>query len=262
MKAQLYDLTGKAKGEIELPKIFSTPLREDVIAKLVEVERFESKQPFSLAPTAGRRHSASGTISHRRHEWKGHYGKGISRVPRKTMWRRGTQFYWIAAEVSGTRGGRRVHCPTLSHAPKKINKKEALFALNSAIASTSNSLAIKKRYSSLANKELKIKFPIVIESKLENVKSKDFISALKMLLGDLFPLALKHKEVRAGKGKQRGRKYKSNAGILLITSNSEKIKLSGIDVIPLNELSVSDLYPAGRITMFTEKAMHELGGKK
>ncbi len=262
MKAQLYDIKGLKKSEIDLPKVFETPVREDMITKLVEVERFESKQPFSHAPTAGRRHSASGTISHRRHEWKGHYGKGISRAPRKTMWRRGTQFYWIATEVSGTRGGRRVHGPTLLHAPKKINKKEALFALNSAIASTSNSEAIKSRYSSLSNKELKIKFPLVIESKLENAKTKDIISTLKALLGDLFPLALKHKEVRAGKGKQRGRKYKSNAGILLVTSSSEKVKLSGIDVVPLTELSVLDLYPVGRIAMFTEKAIAELGGEQ
>lgn len=261
MKAQLYDLAGKTKGELELPKVFNTPIREDIISKLVEIERISSQNPHSPASTAGRRHSASGTISHRRHKWKGHYGKGISRVPRKAMWRRGTQFYWVAAEVSGTRGGRRVHTPTVLQTFRKVNKKEAVFALNSAIASTAKNDLVKRRYSSL-EKGVAIPLPIVIESKVDKAKTKDFVAALKVILGDLFYLAFRNKEVRSGKGKLRGRKYKSNAGILLVTGKGEKIKVAGMDVVPFDDLSVTDFYPLGRLTIFTEKAVASLGGEQ
>ena len=119
MKATLYDTKGTKKSDISLPEIFDTKVREDVAIKTFQSFKFMEMQPYSHAPEAGKRHSASGTISHQRHQWKGHYGKGIARVPRKTMWRRGTQFMWIGAEVASTRGGRRAHGPMLIKRPKK-----------------------------------------------------------------------------------------------------------------------------------------------
>jgi len=38
--------------------------------------------------------SASGKIRHKRHSWKVSYGHGMSRIPRKIFWRRGTNFSW------------------------------------------------------------------------------------------------------------------------------------------------------------------------
>lgn len=256
MKSQFYNIKGEKKSEIELPKVFDTSIREDIITKVAEAERLETLHPHSPSPMAGRRHSASGTISHRRHKWKGHYGRGISRVPRKTMWRRGTQFYWVGAEVSSTRGGRRVHGPSLLHSPRKINKKEAKLALNSALASTAHKEIIQRRYSSLDKKKIEFNFPVIIESR--PTKAKDFITALKKIFGELFPLVLKSKEVRSGKGKLRGRKYKSNAGALIITGKDENLKMKGIDIVSLNNLSILELYPIGRLTILTEKALAEL----
>src|SRR3989338_655187 len=105
MKAALYSVDGKKKGDVELPVLFETPIREDIVQKYYETYKWALIHPHSPAPEAGRRHSASGKIRHKRHSWGAHYGRGISRAPRKTMWRRGTQFYWIGAEVSGARGG-------------------------------------------------------------------------------------------------------------------------------------------------------------
>jgi len=259
MKAELYDFKGTKKKEIELPNIFDTKVREDIVSKYYEASKFAEIHPYAPFKEAGKRHSASGTISHRRHEWKGHYGKGISRTPRKTMWRRGTQFMWIGAEVASTRGGRRAHPPKLNKRPRKINKKELNIALNSAFAATAHESYIKKRYSTFSKSNHK--FPIVIES-LNNIKTKDMIHFLKLVFGEALNLVLKQKSVRAGKGKSRGRKYKSNAGILLIKSNSETIKMKGIDIKSLNEIKISDLYPLGRLTIYTEKALQELGDKK
>ena len=252
MKATLFSKTGEKLSSLDLPVVFGTKIREDIVLKYFEAEKFILAQPYSHGPESGKRHSASGTISHQRHDWKGHYGKGISRVPRKTMWRRGTQFYWVGAEVSGMRGGRRAHGPTLVKKLRKINKKEAEFAFNSAFAATINPILIAKRYSSIS----KVDSPAVIESL--PVKAKELFSALKKIFPNTFSLVLKKKVIRAGKGKSRGRKYKSNAGLLIIISSDEKAKFSGIDIKSQDSLLISDLYPLGRLVLYTKKAIEDM----
>lgn len=260
MKATLYDINGHKKSEITLPKAFDQKVREDIVKKYFENEKVV--QPYAHDPRAGKKHSASGTISHKRHDWKGHYGRGISRIPRKTMWRRGTQFFWIGAEISSTRGGRRAHGPKGIGKEKKINKKEVKIAFNSALASTGSKDHIVKRYERLEKLDLKV--PVVIESKLDKIKTKDLIALLKNIFGNIFEsgLIMKSKSVRPGKGKARNRKYKSNAGVLFVKSSGEEIKMTGIDMKNSEDISISDLYPLGRITVYTEKALEELGDKK
>lgn len=257
MKTALYDIQGNKSSEIELPQLFETQLREDIIGKYFEAEKFEFMHPYSTYAEAGKRHSASGTISHRRHKWKGHYGKGISRVPRKKLWRRGSQFYWIGAEVSQTRGGRVAHPPSLIKRIRKINKKEKTFAFNSALASTFSQNAISSRYSSLSD----IKISSAVIEALPK-KTKEFLSALKNIFGDKYSSLIKNKKVRAGIGKRRGRKYKSNAGILVVTGSKEMQRFKGINIKSVRQLSISDLYPLGRIALYTKSSLEEMGGKK
>lgn len=255
MKSQLYSPKGEKKSQVELPKVFSTKVREDIVKKYYEVDKFI--HPSSPALRAGLRQVASGIISHKRHDWKGHYGRGISRVPRKIMSRRGTQFYWVAANIPGARGGRRAHPPKGIGKEKKMNKKEMLLAFNSAFAATAQKEFLLKRYASLEALE---HAPFVIES--IPAKTKDFKNTIKSIFGENSELAFKNREVRAGKGKSRGRKYKSNAGVLIITGSTEKTKLSGFDIMPLAEVSIADLYPLGRLTIYTQKALEELSKEK
>ncbi|MBS3071809.1 50S ribosomal protein L4 [Candidatus Pacearchaeota archaeon] len=255
MKATLYTKEGSKKGSVDLPEIFSNSIREDLVQRYFEVAK--KIQPYSHDPRAGRKSSAAGTISHKRHDWKGHYGKGMSRAPRKTMWRRGTQFFWIGAETTSARGGRRVHGPMLFRAPKKINKKEQELALNIALAATVDQKIVISRYESLDKADF---VPAVIESLPQ--KTKDLFASLKNIFSSSFDLILKKKDKRAGKGKLRGRKYKSNSGLLIITGKDETSKFSGVDVKSIKELQISDLYPLGRIVLYTKKAIDEFGGKK
>ncbi|MCA9485857.1 MAG: 50S ribosomal protein L4 [Nanoarchaeota archaeon] len=254
MKANLYDLKGKKKSQVELPKIFSVRIRPDLVQKYFEADKFI--QPYASATSAGLRQSASGTISHKRHDWKGHYGRGISRVPRKTMWRRGTQFMWVGANAPGTTGGRRAHPPKGIGKEKKINKKEVQLAFNSAFAATASKEFILKRYSTI--KEFS-EAPIIIESL--PTKTKELVEMIKTILPDYKNVTFKNKEVRAGKGKARGRKYKSNAGVLIVTSKDEVYTLKGFDVISTEDITISDLYPLGRLTIYTEKSLSELTGE-
>ena len=145
----------------------------------------------------------------------------------------------------------------------RINKKEMKIALISAISATANDRKLIQRYERLKDKKIEI-LPIITESKLTTLKTKDLIESLKKILGkDLFEVALKKKSVRAGVGKLRGRKYKSNAGMLLVVGNKEKIKASGFDSVRAENLSVTDLANGGtgRLTIYTEEAIKNLGEK-
>ena len=90
----------------------------------------------------------------------------------------------------------------------------------------------------------------------------NLISSLRKILGkQLFELALPKKKVRAGIGKMRGRKYKKNAGLLLIIGNKEKLKANVFDIANTGKLSVNDLAKggSGRLTLYTEQSIKELG---
>ncbi len=192
--------------------------------------------------------SASGNVRHRRHVWKSHYGRGMSRIPRKAMSRRGTQFSWVGAIVPFARGGRRAHPPKGSTGLVKINRKEAIKALLSSLSYVADNKAIEKKYARI--EKVEGTFPLIVEDKVVELKTKDFLDSLKKILGDLYSVAVQEKSVRAGKGKMRGRKYKKNAGLLVIVGN---------DIIKVNDLSVSDLASSGaRLTLFSEKAIGEL----
>lgn len=261
-KTQLLSINGEKIKDIEVPSCFNEIVREDIISKVVVAEKEE--QPYGLDPRAGRRHSASGILSHMRHKWKTTYGHGISRIPRKIMWRRGDQFYWIGAEVASARGGRRAHPHKVDLAGKKINKKEYAFALRSVLASTSSAELIKKKYESLNDAKIENTFPIVVEEKMLKLNAKQFYEALKKILGVLYSVAYITKEVRAGKGTHRNRKYKQNAGMLFIIGKDEAVKISGVEIKKASDLKVEDLGRGklGRITMFSEKAIKELENLK
>lgn len=264
MKATILDINGKEKSKIDLPKNFSVRIREDLIQKVVEIKKHS--QPYSPSLVGGKQHSASGKLVHRRHVWQSQYGRGMSRIPRKRMSRKGSQFNWVGAEVASTRGGRRAHPPKILSrmGSGKMNKKELSLALNSAMSATANPKQVSKRYETLKNKKLE-GLPFIVEDKFVNQKTKEILSSLKKILGkDLFEVAIKKKTVRAGKGKLRGRKYKSNAGLLVVLGKGEKLKTNAFEVKNIKELSVTNLAKGGpgRLTLYTENAIKSIGDKK
>ena len=75
--------------------------------------------------------------------------------------------------------------------------------------------------------------------------------------------------IRAGKGKRRGRKYKERKSILLVVYDNEPVKyafknLPGVDVVDIRNIKVHDLAPGclpGRLTIWTLKAFEYLAKK-
>jgi len=263
MKTKILDIQGKEKSSIELPKAFEKKIREDIVAKVLEAKK--TRQPYGPSPVAGKQHSAKGKLIHRRHVWRSGYGRGQSRVPRKIFSQKGIKFNWEAAEVPQAKGGMRAHPPKVISMVKfkKINKKELKIAFESALSATADGKKIAKKYSRLKNKKIE-KVPFVAESKIVTLKAKDLTKSVKQILGkDLFEVAIQKKKIRSGKGKLRGRKYKSNAGLLLVVGKEEKLKTTAFDVVPANKLNVTHLAQGGmgRLTIYTENAIKYFGEK-
>jgi large subunit ribosomal protein L4e len=261
MKVQILNSQGAKKAEIET-KLFNADIRKDIIQKVAEAEKINDMalQPYAPYLWAGMETSASGNVKHNRHVWKTDRGRGVSRYPKKRMSDKGSQFTWIAAVVPGVRKGRRAHPPKVLKRELRINHKERILAILSALALISDSSEVKRKYSSLKDKKIEIKFPLVFSRDICELKTKNFFSLLEKILGEeVFNIAIKTKEIRAGKGKKRNRRYKENSGVLLITGNKEGIKISGIEIKKAKDLRVMDLALNGaRLCCFTEEAVKDL----
>jgi len=255
-KANVVGFEGKKIKDIELPAVFQTTIRNDIIRKVFEATK--KQQPYGAYSLAGKEASASSKQSHRRHKYKTLYGLGVSRVPRKVHSRRGDRFNWRGGFISGTVGGMAAHPPKAEKRKRKINNKERKLALYGAIAATASKEILKKKFAKI---KIPSELPLIIDSSILEKKSKEIISLLSKFLGMKIKTI---KKVRAGKGKRRGRKYIKRNRVLFVTSSKEKVtKLRnfGLDIINVKELNILTLAPGGvpgRITVWTEKAIGEL----
>nr|AJS13037.1 50S ribosomal protein L4P, large subunit ribosomal protein L4e [uncultured archaeon] len=209
MEVKIIDSTNKQIGKRNLPKQFEEEVRLDLIKRALFALQSHKRQPYGSSPEAGKRHSVR--ISKRRRDYRGSYGLGISRTPRKIMARRGTRMTWTGAFVPFTVGGRRAHPPKVEKIwGEKINKKERRKAIRCAIAATMNIDLVKSKHA------IPKDFPFLISQKFEGLdKTKSVKDALKVIGLQNELERVKEKKVRAGRGKIRGRKYKSKKGPLI-----------------------------------------------
>jgi len=265
MKASIIDLNGKIVGEIELPAQFNEEYHPNLIKRAVEAIHANKRQPYGSDPEAGKK--ASVRLSKRRRDYRASYGRGISRVPRKILLRRGSQFYFVGAFAPGTVGGRRAHPPKAEKDwSKKINKKERKKAIRSALSATFNKQLVESRGHKVP--EL---YPFVLVDDFMNLKkTKDVKKTLEAIgLKEELERSAK-KKIRAGKGKMRGRRYRKKTGPLLVVSDKCDLmkaasNIPGIDVVLVQNLNADLLAPGGvpgRLTLFTKSALLLMEKKK
>ncbi len=265
MKIPIYDTTKKEIGKKDLPIQFHEEFRPDIIKRVVIAIQDHMRQPYGAHPMAGK--YASAVVSRRRRDYRGSYGLGISRVPRKVLNSRGTRMSWVGAFAPGMVGGRRAHPPKVEKKyDTKVNKKERRKAIRSAISATVNKEIVTARGHLLPEH-----FPFILDSSFEQIsKAKDLFSALNMLGLENEYVRNQEKNVRAGRGKSRGRKYKRNRGILIVVSNDCNLyqngsNLPGVEICKVNMLNVEALAPGtnpGRLTLYTEAAIDRLTNEK
>lgn len=245
-------MDGAVKEKIDLPKIFETPYRPDIIKKSFEVIRSNQRHPYGSNPLAGTKHAVASVGK----------GRGMSRVPRLTQGQ-------TAALAPNVVGGRRAHPPKVQRNWKeKMNKKENQLAKNSALAATADKDVVTKRGHRF---DEKITVPVIVDNDFEKIKkTKEVIEVLQKIgiYSDILRSA-KGKHVRAGKGKMRGRKYRIPKSLLIVSSKDiikkSSKNLSGIDITKPHQLNIQHLAPggiAGRLTIFTKSALTQLGEVK
>lgn len=247
--------SGKSAGEIELPAIFETPYRPEVIHKVYVNLLSHTYQRQGRYPAAGQMVSAESRNT----------GLGIARLARA----RGEGFPRAgqAAAVAGVRHGRVAHPPeSWKRIFKKINEKERQLGLCSAIAATSRKDLVEKRGHKLGEN---IKLPIIVENDIEAiVKTKD----LKKLLIDLeigndLTRASTYRKGRSGTARRRGRSTRSGTSALILVGNGSRLvslsrSIIGVDIKHAKNVSVMDLAPGSkpaRLTIFSRNAVDEIG---
>lgn len=252
---------GKAEGKKKLPKQFDEPVRVDLIRRSVLAIHSHLRQAYGALVGAGQRQV--GKLSRRRRAYKGSYSHGISRVPRKTLNRRGTRMFWVGAVAPGTVGGREAHPPkSWKDWDQKINKKENRKAIRSALAA-----CIDPKMSKARGHAVPKEYPFIVSSDLEKIgNTQKLINELESmgLADELSRAAVK--SVRAGKGKSRGRRYQRALGPLIVVSEECPLmkaarNIPGVDAITVNKVNCDLLAPGGapgRLTLFSDKAIDKL----
>ena len=243
MKATVYSIDGKALKQIDLPEVFESPQREDLVKRAVLSEETRKYQPQGSYIYAGLETSAR--YRGRKEDYGAVKNKGIPHLPHEVQ--PNGQFGKVK-RIPGSVKGRRAHPPKVQ---KKIvelmNKKEMSKALATALSFTANRNSVCARM----NEDIGVSLPIVMEDKFEKMtKTKDVEKVLE---------ALNLKKLLA-RSKKNGTK-----SLLIVVSNSASVKgganLPGVDVVRADGLSVKDLAPGthpGRLTLYSESALPEI----
>jgi len=248
MEATVRDLDGEDAGSVELPDVFETVHRPDLIKRAVLAAQANRRQDYGTDEFAGLRTPAESPGS----------GRGMAHVPRQNG---------VAKRVPQTVGGRPAHPPKAEKdRTLDINDKERQLAVRSALAATTDGDLVAERGHDF---DEDVEFPLVVSDEFEDLqKTQEALGVLEALgVADDIERADEGRKVRAGKGKGRGRKYKSPKSVLVVTSEEPSRaarNLAGVDVATTDEVNAEDLAPGthpGRLTLFTESAIEGVSGR-
>jgi large subunit ribosomal protein L4e len=248
MQATVRDLNGEDAGTVDLPEVFETAYRPDLIKRAVLAAQANRKQAYGADPYAGLRTPAESFGS----------GRGMAHVPRENG---------QGARVPQTVGGRKAHPPKAEKDQGKgINDKERKLAIRSAIAATTDAERVAERGHAF---DSDLDLPLVVSDDFEDlVKTREVVDCLEALgVHADVERADEGRTIKAGQGKARGRKYREPSSILFVTSEEPSKaarNLAGADVTTAAEVNAEELAPGthpGRLTVWTESAVAEVADR-
>jgi len=250
-RVPLLNLEGDVVRSITLPKVFSLPVRKDIIRRAFHAAHTARIQPKGRDLLAGKRRVGE--------SWG--IGHSVARVPRLDSGR--------AVLAPNVRGGRLAHPPrVVKRIHENVNKKERLRAIASAIAATADPVLVRDRGHKFGLEDL----PVIVTNDIESVDrasiAREVLKALKVW--DDVVRAGERTRIRAGKGKMRGRRYLTPKSVLIVLSDKEVPavrafrNLPGVDVCSIDALSILHLAPGGvpgRLTIYDEGAIKAIERK-
>jgi large subunit ribosomal protein L4e len=252
----VYDAEGKSTGKVELPGLFESPIRTDLIRRAVVALESGRFQPQGRDPMAGKRTTAE-TLG---------VGHGMSRIPRVKgeRYARGG----LAGFAAGTVKGRLTFPPTSAKlSAKKINRKELRLAMRSAVAATSSKELVKARGHKIGEG---VDFPLVVTDDAETITKNSEAEKILRNLGVWEDVErASNRKRRGGTGSVRGRPFKHPVSALVVVAKRQGAEkafrnLTGVKVVDVPSLNVADLAPgthAGRLTIWTQSALKGLDNR-
>ena len=252
-QVRVYSVEGEAVKTIELPAVFRSEVRRDLIRRAVTAFQANRRQPYGPGSRSGMKHSV---------RWSGK-GHGVSRVPRL---RDGS----TGAQAPGTVGGRRAHPPRPDTVwSQKVNRHERGLARNAALAALRDPALVTARGHRF---DSSLSLPVVLEDAVETLEpeegaTREGVSILERLgLQADVERAKDGRHVRAGRGKMRGRRLREPRSLLVVVKEPAKVRrlfgnLPGVEVVSPAALNAELLAPGGdpgRLAVFSEGALEIL----
>ena len=238
----------KVVGTSPLPAVFTAPIRNDIVQFVHTNMAKNSRQAYAVNRLSGMNHSAA--------SWG--TGRAVARIPRIHGSGRG-------AFGNMCRGGR-MFAPTKIYRRwhRKINLHQKRFAVVSALAASSLPALLMSR----GHKVEKIaEVPLVVEDSIQSYdKTKQAVAFLKAVNAiDDINRVNDSKQIRAGSGKARNRRYVHRRGPMLVLPDNKGVRafrnIFGLDIANVNALNLLSLAPGGhlgRFLIWTQSAFAQL----
>ena len=251
MKAKVIGLDGTESAEIELPAVFDTPYRPEVIHKVYVNVLSHSYQRQGRYPAAGEMVSAESRNT----------GLGIARLARARgegfpRAGQGCRCCWCKARTS---------CPPPRVLENHLQKNQPQRKTTRSLLCNSSHCqegAGTRRGHKIGNE---VKLPLVVSNEIESIaKTKDLKNVLIRLgLGDDIARASLARKARSGTPRRRGRSTRSGTSALIIVGDDSKVvalsrSIPGIDIKHARNISIVDLVPGSkpiRLTIFSQRAI-------
>ena len=208
----VYSLSGDKSGETTLPAVMTAPLRSDIVQFVHTNMNKNNRQAYAVNIHAGKKVVAS--------SWG--TGRAVARIPR--VGGGGTSRSGQGAFGNMCRGGR-MFAPTKTWRKwhRKINLTQKRYAVASALAATAVPALVMARGHDIDEVP---EIPLVLDNAVESTKktsaAKDILAAVGAM--DDVNKAADSKQIRAGKGKMRNRRYTLRRGPLIIYANNDGVE--------------------------------------
>jgi large subunit ribosomal protein L4e len=230
--------------KIALPAVFQAPIRLDIVQFVHTNLAKNKRQAHGVDPKAGMKHSAE--------SWG--TGRAVARIPRISG--SGTSRAGQAAFGNMVRKGRMSFpLKTYRRWHRKVNIKQRRHAVAAALAATALTPLVLARGHKVSQVP---ELPLVVEDRLESFEKTNQAVAFLKRFGAYEDVqkVIDSKNLRAGKGKLRNKRYQVKKGPLVIYSN-ENVKLvkafrniPGVEVANVNRLNLQTLAPGGQLGRF------------
>jgi len=232
----------KVVGTSTLPAVFTAPIRTDIVQFVHTNMAKNSRQAYAVNRLSGMNHSAE--------SWG--TGRAVARIPRISGG--GTSKSGAGAFGNMCKGGR-MFAPTkiFRRWHRKINLHQKRFAVVSALAASSLPALLMSRGHKIENIA---EVPLVVEDTIQAIeKTKNAVKFLETVKAiDDVNRVQDSRQIRAGRGKMRNRRYVHRRGPLLVLPDNKGTRafrnIFGIDLANVNALNLLHLAPGGHVGRF------------